>query len=315
MPMYPDGKEDTVNYEKKDIQSNGDISLLMLNGSILRIDGQLWVNGVLYNPVTAGTISDGDKGDISVTAGVWAVDNNTITNAKLADVVTNSICGRVAAGTGDPQDLTPAQTRTVICSDSGGGTTNYLRADGNFGTPGAVSTEDVIDAVAASLVAGANINIVYNDPGNTITITGTGGGGSSSADAISYAGSANLSSINVEAALDELDAEKQPLSSILTDWSTKYIPASASGAASIKLFEDTDNGTNCTTLTAIAAITSDNTITFPGTNGTVVLVANTATLSNKTMDGTANTFTNISSASLIKTLLTQRYRWNYSGSD
>ena len=148
MPMYPDGKEDTVNYDKRDIASNGDISLLMLNGSILRIDGQLWINGQLYNPVTAGTISDGDKGDISVTAGAWAVDSNTIDNTKLADLAANRLKGAVSAG--DPVDLTPAQSRAVICSDSGGGNTNFLAADGTFATP-------VSGAAANGLPVGGSI--------------------------------------------------------------------------------------------------------------------------------------------------------------
>ena len=42
------------------------------------------------------------------------VDNDAITNAKLANMATATIKGRTTAGTGDPEDLTPAQARTVI---------------------------------------------------------------------------------------------------------------------------------------------------------------------------------------------------------
>ena len=43
-----------------------------------------------------------------------SVGDNSITNAKLADVPTATIKGRTTAGTGDPEDLTPAQARTVL---------------------------------------------------------------------------------------------------------------------------------------------------------------------------------------------------------
>jgi len=42
------------------------------------------------------------------------VANNAISNAKLADVPTATIKGRATAGTGDPEDLTAAQARTVL---------------------------------------------------------------------------------------------------------------------------------------------------------------------------------------------------------
>ena len=40
--------------------------------------------------------------------------NDIVTNANLANVPTNTIKGRVAAGTGDPQDLTADQASTVL---------------------------------------------------------------------------------------------------------------------------------------------------------------------------------------------------------
>lgn len=69
------------------------------------------------------------------TVGTSQIDNDAVTNAKGANMAANTIKGRVTAGTGDPEDLTPAQARTVIASDSGGGTTNFLRADGTWAAP------------------------------------------------------------------------------------------------------------------------------------------------------------------------------------
>ena len=43
-----------------------------------------------------------------------SVGNNSITNAKLADVPTATIKGRTTAGTGDPQDLTAAQVKALL---------------------------------------------------------------------------------------------------------------------------------------------------------------------------------------------------------
>ena len=106
------------------------------------------------------------------------IANNAVTNAKAADVPTATIKGRATAGTGDPEDLTAAQVRTLInvadgaqvnvptdlsytpstrllasstgadvnlplftgtdaglVPASGGGTTNFLRADGTFAAP------------------------------------------------------------------------------------------------------------------------------------------------------------------------------------
>ena len=40
--------------------------------------------------------------------------DDSVTNAKLANVATNTLKGRVAAGTGDPQDLTADQASTVL---------------------------------------------------------------------------------------------------------------------------------------------------------------------------------------------------------
>lgn len=43
-----------------------------------------------------------------------SVGDNSITNAKLADVPTATIKGRTTAGTGDPQDLTAAQVKALL---------------------------------------------------------------------------------------------------------------------------------------------------------------------------------------------------------
>lgn len=47
------------------------------------------------------------------------VDDDSITNAKLANVATATIKGRATAGTGDPEDLTAAQARALLNVEDG----------------------------------------------------------------------------------------------------------------------------------------------------------------------------------------------------
>lgn len=109
----------------------------------LRADGTWGVP-----PGTGGGITDGDKGDIVVSGGatVWTVDAGVVTNAKLANVSTATFKGRTTAGTGSPEDLTGTQATALLntfttalkglAPASGGGTTNFLRADGTWAAPG-----------------------------------------------------------------------------------------------------------------------------------------------------------------------------------
>ena len=53
-----------------------------------------------------GGIADGDYGDITLIAGVVTIDNDVVSNAKLADMAEATVKGRATgAGTGDPTDL------------------------------------------------------------------------------------------------------------------------------------------------------------------------------------------------------------------
>ena len=93
------------------------------------VNGDMWttsaglfvrINGVTVGPLAGATgIADGDYGDVAVTSGgsIWTVDNDTITNAKLANMATATIKGRITGSTGDPEDLTAAQAATVVQGD------------------------------------------------------------------------------------------------------------------------------------------------------------------------------------------------------
>jgi hypothetical protein len=75
-------------------------------------------------------VADGDKGDITVTGDgtVWTIDSNVVSNAKLADVPTATLKGRVTAAAGDPEDLTAAQARALL-NVADGATANSTDAE------------------------------------------------------------------------------------------------------------------------------------------------------------------------------------------
>ncbi|TXH12493.1 MAG: DUF2793 domain-containing protein [Hyphomicrobiaceae bacterium] len=103
---------------------------------------------VVFNGTT-WVISGGDIAD------------DAVTNAKLANMASATIKGRISAGSGDPEDLTAAQVKTLL---------GILSGDiSNF-------SESVDDRVATLLTAGANVSIVYDDVANTLTISASGGG-------------------------------------------------------------------------------------------------------------------------------------------
>lgn len=129
---------------------------------------------------SSGGISDGDKGDVTVSSSgtVWTVDNDAISNAKLANMDTATIKGRTTAGTGDPEDLTATQATALLnamVGDSGSGGTKglvpapaagdaaaqkFLKADGTWAVAsggGSVATDAIWDA-KGDLAVGTGAN-------------------------------------------------------------------------------------------------------------------------------------------------------------
>lgn len=77
-------------------------------------DGDTLEDGALYFNTTVNQLRVYDLGSTS-----WLVIDNTIaansvSNTELSDMAVSTIKGRISSGTGDPEDLTAAQARTVM---------------------------------------------------------------------------------------------------------------------------------------------------------------------------------------------------------
>ncbi len=109
-----------------------------------------------------GGVSDGDKGDITVSAGgtVWAIDPAAVTYAKIQDVSAASrLLGRgSASGAGDVEELTLGAGLSLagtVLSTSGGGAT-FGTATLDFGAfPG--SNEATVSFADAAVLADSKV--------------------------------------------------------------------------------------------------------------------------------------------------------------
>ncbi len=141
-----------------------------------------------------GGVGDGDKSDITVSGGggVWTIDAAVVNFAKMADLATARIIGRTTAGTGSPEALTGTQVTGMLdtftsgakglAPASGGGTTNYLRADGTYAAPPGNGV--VTPVVQATALTGTQNNFALSaattalriDSASALTLTGMAAG-------------------------------------------------------------------------------------------------------------------------------------------
>jgi len=153
------------------------------NGQVLSTNG----SSVLSFITAGGGVSDGDKGDITVSASgaTWTVDNDAISYAKIQNVsAASKLLGRgSAAGSGDTQEITLGSGLTMSA-------TTLSVSDGDKGdiTVSASGATWTVDNLAITGAKIANTTITATQIANT-TITAT----QIANDAVTYAKIQNVS--------------------------------------------------------------------------------------------------------------------------
>lgn len=123
------------------------------------------------NAVTSGSVADGDKGDVVVSAAgtVWSIDANAVSNAKLSQVGANTLKGNNTGSTANATDLSVAQVKVMLglenvtnTSDSTKFTNTALTGvpTAPTATPGTNTTQ----IATTSFVSTAVSNLVASSP-------------------------------------------------------------------------------------------------------------------------------------------------------
>jgi len=157
------GKQATITTGTTAQYFRGDLSLATFPtlGTWSTLNYPTWVSGTPFVKMTAaGTFSldtatyltgnqtitlSGDISGSGTTSITTTIGANKVTNSMLAQVSTSTFKGRTTAGTGNVEDLTATQATALLDTftsslkgltpASGGGTTNFLRADGTWAAP------------------------------------------------------------------------------------------------------------------------------------------------------------------------------------
>jgi hypothetical protein len=265
-----------------------------------------------------GSIGDGDYGDIIVGASstTMTIDANVVTLAKMADMATASLIGRLTAGTGDPEVLSAAQARTLLSLVPGtdvqafdadlaalasvasaADTFAYYTGSGTAaGTPLTAAARALLDDANAAamrttlgLAIGTDVQAFDSELAALSGLT-------SAADRLPYFSGAGAASLAVftaagRALVDDADAAAQRTTLGLGTAAVLADPGG--GLVGVTAVQTLTNKT--LTNPVIGTISNTGTLTLPTSTDTLVGRATTDTLTNKTYS--APTFTGLMTSS------------------
>jgi hypothetical protein len=118
-------------------------------------EGSKWMS--CNYPIAGGGVTDGDKGDITVSSGgnTWTIDNDAVTYAKIQNVSqTNRLLGRDSAGAGVIEEISPADVRTML-NVADGATANAGTVTSVTGTLPISSTGGATPAISIGAASGS----------------------------------------------------------------------------------------------------------------------------------------------------------------
>jgi hypothetical protein len=108
----------TSNATSHTVTLTGGTSVQLIEGAniTLTTGGTGGAGTVTIASTGGGGVSDGDKGDITVSGSgaTWTIDNSAVSLAKMADIATSSLIYRKTAGTGAPEVNTLATLKTDL---------------------------------------------------------------------------------------------------------------------------------------------------------------------------------------------------------
>ena len=131
-------------------------------------DAQTLTNKTINSASNTITITKSDISDFPIVTA--DITDDAVTFAKTQNIATDRFLGRITAGTGNIEELTPAQATSMldqftvalqgVVPLSGGGTTNFLRADGTWADP--MGTATVTKSGTDSIARNGTTSVVFN---------------------------------------------------------------------------------------------------------------------------------------------------------
>lgn len=125
---------------------DGTLTIFPTTGAVVASLAALTSGNILVGNVSNIATGVTMSGNVTISnTGVSTIGASQVTNAMHANMANNTAKGNVSGGAAAPSDLTTTQLTTLInaftsslsgaAPASGGGTTNYLRADGSWAAP------------------------------------------------------------------------------------------------------------------------------------------------------------------------------------